>query len=686
MEKVMTLQELEREIQLLKGQIDYDTSKLQQLEKELYILKEHTMAAPPPMAQAMVTGVSMAPPPVAAPQHAHQSQVSKKKFDIENFIGKSSMGVMASVLIFISIIFFAVAILPYITDTIKMITMYAVSTAFIAVGLLLLKKTGKLFYMILSACGMGALYISILMSNIYFKAIGDIVLYLFILVWAVGIAAVAKNSIRTFSIVGNFGIIISVILGTFKCIGADDTAKFTVLMVFFILSAVIYGVANNRFYYSNTISNLIGILFLVLGYSVIDARNPLLFIILVATCLAQFTYITHRQISPYFVFNVLHKWILFIVLGFFIYSHEVLSENTDFRLDNYIFCAAIYLISLLSIWFTKVYYSKIKKADQYKSSLVIQIADIVTITIAALALDIHSSIFVLLVPVVFFVIGYLKADEKYIIATVATLGLSVFINDCMFTGILILAASSVLVGLYHKTYRKNSDSIKAWTSIVIRIAGLQLLKDIFENINLYKDIRGTIVLLILLAIDMTFKYLLSNKKKHKAVVCVADISSVICAMTVTVKLLWFDEGYIYYLTLLIGCIIFMNNVGRFISSRQTMKQIYAMLKLSLYLFIIFTSLEKTTIVLSVAFFVAAIIWVLLGFKIEAKPVRLYGLITAIISMAKLLLIDIQYNSSLGKAAGFFMCGILAFIISFIYNKFEKNSIIGIKEDEQNEHR
>lgn len=117
-----------------------------------------------------------------------------------------------------------------------------------------------------------------------------------------------------------------------------------------------------------------------------------------------------------------------------------------------------------------------------------------------------------------------------------------------------------------------------------------------------------------------------------------------------------------------------------------MKQIYAMLKLSFYLFIIFTSLEKTTIVLSVAFFVAAIIWVLLGFKIEAKPVRLYGLITAIISMAKLLLIDIQYNSSLGKAAGFFMCGILAFIISFIYNKFEKNSIIGIKEDEQNEHR
>ena len=63
----MTLQELEREIQLLKGQIDYDTSKLQQLERELYTLKEHTMAAPPPMAQAMVTGVSMAPPPVAAP-------------------------------------------------------------------------------------------------------------------------------------------------------------------------------------------------------------------------------------------------------------------------------------------------------------------------------------------------------------------------------------------------------------------------------------------------------------------------------------------------------------------------------------------------------------------------------------------------------------------------------------------
>ena len=74
-------------------------------------------------------------------------------------------------------------------------------------------------------------------------------------------------------------------------------------------------------------------------------------------------------------------------------------------------------------------------------------------------------------------------------------------------------------------------------------------------------------------------------------------------------------------------------------------------------------------------FVAAIIWVSIGFEINAKTVRLYGLVTAILSIVKLFLLDLQYNSSLTRAIGFFVCGILAFLISFIYNQFEKKDNI-----------
>jgi uncharacterized membrane protein len=51
---------------------------------------------------------------------------------------------------------------------------------------------------------------------------------------------------------------------------------------------------------------------------------------------------------------------------------------------------------------------------------------------------------------------------------------------------------------------------------------------------------------------------------------------------------------------------------------------------------------------------------------------MYGLVITNISIVKLILIDITYNGSLGKAIGFFICGILCFAISFIYSMIDKS--------------
>lgn len=664
----MTLEQLENEINALKSQMNVEQNKLNELEYELYLLKQQrTMQTPPvPSPPPMQYKTSMSSNASHKSLYTPPPQVNGKSFDIEKFIGKSWMGIMASVLIFISIIMFAVVLLPFMSDTVKMCIMYAVSIAFIVGGLVLHRKCGNLYYMILSACGMGALYISMLLSNIYFKAIGDIPLYLFILIWAAGIAIVAKNSIRTFNIIGNIGIVFSVFLGTQKCIDYEDVIKFIVLLLFFIVSEIVYSVLNQKFLVSNSISNIAGIIVCTVGYVCIDISNLFIVFVLIATCAVQLVYLSLRKIRPYFIFNTIYKWLIYLLFNFYIFS--------GICGDAVVFEILIYVLSFISIFFVNLYYMKFALVDKFYSKLVIEIIDIITITCIIMTADYPGYIFILLVPLVFMVIGILRKDEKYLIAATATLAISIFKNNMAVIGILILVCSGLLIVYYQRIKSRTSDIIRACNSIIIKITVVQLLLRFFDYVNFNEDICGTIVIFAIVILDMLFKYRLSNGRQDKAVVYTAYASNVVCGIVI-MAMLTVQEGITYYLTLLLGCAVFMNNVARFIKSNQMWKQLYAMIKITLYIIVVFETLQSATILLSVFLFVAAIIWVSIGFEINAKTVRLYGLVTAILSIVKLFLLDLQYNSSLTRAIGFFVCGILAFLISFIYNQFEKKDNI-----------
>lgn len=100
-----------------------------------------------------------------------------KKRDLEKTFGRFWMGVIASGMVFISFIFFAVVLLPVLTDGMKIGAMFLVSFIFLGAGLVKLSVDNEnKFYLALCGCGVGAVYISLLVSNIYFKAVNDIVL------------------------------------------------------------------------------------------------------------------------------------------------------------------------------------------------------------------------------------------------------------------------------------------------------------------------------------------------------------------------------------------------------------------------------------------------------------------------------------------------------------------------------
>jgi uncharacterized membrane protein len=186
------------------------------------------------------------------------------------------------------------------------------------------------------------------------------------------------------------------------------------------------------------------------------------------------------------------------------------------------------------------------------------------------------------------------------------------------------------------------------------------------------DIERAVILALLLATNLVFRFVL-NKKGDKPLLVCTYISSAFLMAGSTVQLYSISISSVdYYITLLIAAAIFANNTYRFVRSADVKYQLYGAFKVTAFLVIVLTSLHRASVLLSVALLVLSILWILAGFGFSAKAVRIYGLVITNISIVKLILIDITYNSTLEKAAGFFICGVLCFVISFIYSRIDRN--------------
>ena len=198
---------------IIENKIEYLTKELDYLNNQLNLLKlsvenetEHnnTYSAdkPPVNPQPYYSaGHSSAPQPYYSKGQVHPyspvtsttgtsidngvRKNSTKNFNnFELLMGKSLMGIFASVLIFISLILFATLVLPMLSDTAKILILYIFSFALMIAGIFLLKKDShNKLYISISGCGTGAIFISLLLSNMYFKIINEITLYLFIFVY-----------------------------------------------------------------------------------------------------------------------------------------------------------------------------------------------------------------------------------------------------------------------------------------------------------------------------------------------------------------------------------------------------------------------------------------------------------------------------------------------------------------------
>ena len=97
---------------------------------------------------------------------------------------------------------------------------------------------------------------------------------------------------------------------------------------------------------------------------------------------------------------------------------------------------------------------------------------------------------------------------------------------------------------------------------------------------------------------------------------------------------------------------------------------YIGLKYTVFMIMLVDAHFELSMLLSVLMLLSGAGSITFGFYKNYKSFRIYGLILSMVSVFKLILFDVSGKSALYNAAGFLVCGLICFGISFLYNKIE----------------
>ncbi|MBE5934519.1 MAG: DUF2339 domain-containing protein [Lachnospiraceae bacterium] len=597
--------------------------------------------------------------------------------DIEKIMGKFVMGVAASILIFVSLVMFAGSINPSLTNILKMITMYVLSFAFIGFGLYKIHRNpNDKFFLTITGCGVGALYITIIMSNMYFKAIGDIVLYVLIAIWSVGVCYLSKQKNIMFMIIGHLGITIAIYAGTGICAHRSDGSMFTALIIFYIISASVFNVVHyNRDFSKNVFNyviNIINVLMLCESYTVIyDEKVEVAGVIILFILLAYLTLM---------LFSKLENTTVAFPIVLLIYMYGLTSFMGELMTSN-VYGIILYIISLVIV----VSLDRRTWGNEITEMLSIIVGILYMIVGAVTNETCADYAFLYMVVIPLLVYGYVRSNSLYKYCAIGILicynyqsvideyiveeylgTMHRYIVSCI-----ILIAAIVLIYRFKYEYSKiYKYTVHIAMFLQIFFIGMITISNLFDADDLAVQL-AFIVATIYNALMMKFfgdDFETDEPEEHR-------MYSAINLIMMFVGLFIIGDAvnpFIHFVLIAVAVVAFMINSKKYLDYEDSIwPGIYVGAKFVLLLIVILDSFDAAGYVISIACFIFAIISIVCGFRFYYKSLRIFGLILSMVSIFKLLVIDINYGNSVGNALSFFASGVLCFAISLIYNYIDK---------------
>lgn len=610
-------------------------------------------------------------PTISASEESKTSTTYGQK-DLEKTIGKSLMGIFASVLIFISLILFATLLLPYFNDTAKMITTYVVSFGFLGAGVWKMKKDpDNKFYIALTGCGMGALYISLLLSNVYFGVLGDILLYVLICIWGIGVSIFAKHHSKVFQVIGELGILISMLFGCALCINEEDADKFFVLLIYYLVSSgVFYWMHYEKEFSKNILHHICNVIsLLALATGCYDLGNEALYakevwMVLIIATLSFAGALTHKQEEDGIGFGILSSAYLLIIY----FMIEPFCPN-DKMFSMIAYFMSIPLLVLLE-W-RKMYCKEGKYIVQGV------VTGMMLLGLSGWG-DMYSygAVPMLILPLL--LCGFLLKNPVWKYGSLVAMIVYLFAGDPIGeAGHFLLLLLSSVAGYVILYWKKEQYSVGfKWglyilTLLIFMVSGSELV-DMLSADYIPTFFWPFIALVIFntAMIKSVFAGNLQTKEPDSL-----QLYYLVNAILMVAGLVAVNDGYEfgYHLFLIVFTLVtFLLNSKNLLDKRENMAAgVYVGIKFTVFMIAVLNSFESVNYVMSIACLLLAITSIIIGFAGDYKSIRIYGLVLSMISIFKLIMIDISYENTLGHALSFFVSGVLCFVISLIYNYIDK---------------
>ncbi len=609
----------------------------------------------------------------------------------ESWIGKHLMSIIASVLIFVALILFASLIIPYLSDGIKITLMFTVSLGLSAFSYFMhRKKPDNTFFTALLACGIGCTYISILVTRISFEAIGDIGMYVLMLVWGIAVLFLARKENWLFQIISNAGFVISMVMA----FGINSEKLILPLLTYLI----IMGGAHQYIFWKNSLQRMVqfGVNLAILAqYTAVlrvhfdgGAAYIIAFVIMSILALAAFLYFTfgdficEKASSPYFalagaatlaityygLMNGLGAPDMARVCGLLVIGvlAEVAMIMTDRKNpDNE---HALFSLIWISIWFSVVAIIAFSYVETYYNT---------------------GIVYLLLAPLALW--GIKSGNKCYkwqAFALAAVFALIEMWGGMTLIFSIMAFAYTVLVFVIEAFILNNTKELKVsyyFFTIVNLLIMMNAICGKYEIADDYRLVLISVPAGLLNAAMMLIHFDRDNSgKSDLSILKLLNAFNIIGMITGLYDMLSADNAIAIGISLVFTVTLASINLKHHMEGKGEEK-LYAGIKYGIILITALFCYEAKGYIASVVILAYAIVCIIIGFskRFGAKELRVYGLILSMICVVKFIMIDTTYENTLGHALSFLISGILCFAISAIYNHFAKQDLT---EDNNTEDR
>lgn len=628
----------------------------------------------------------------------------KKQSDVETTIGKNVMGIFASILIFISLIFLGAVALPMLSEYVKMILMYVISLTFAGIGMFLVHKNSKnKLYLSIAGCGAGAIYISIIQSYAHFEIFNSIAVYVGILIWAVLVGVLSRFKSQIFLIIGQIGVAISILFGAVAYEpGEKGEMDFMLLILFFAVAELVFVFTRREREYEKNVVNIvsmmvsIGLMFITyVDIHAVETPYGYMALILlpVVTCLPMLLgfvyYIPNNENAAFFgISNSIFSIMLFAMLAERSTASTIIACVT----------AVVLMISLE----VKFYGVRNAKGKELEGKVVFQVILLISLMMLLLEQCSVSSTYVLApITLGFMLYGYLGKNKAYKILSIVGYVVTMLSANTNWITVSICSVLFVVALILIQTAKHD---YALWEKLTIYpiffVVECYFIDSMLVSMELqHNEMVGVLVPLIPIAVHMCMLYIPAIKRhpilKQDEVGYAIEMGviNIILILWTAVNMILADEMPSRIVAVVVGCIpVIMNSIGLIRHCEGTWASIYVGLKYAFYLLMALIAFDAPLFLMSVEILLLAVFCITCGFYLEKrkgnsqKGVRIVGLILALIGILKLILIDIEYNSLLVRAISFFVSGLLCFGISFLYNRVDKKIADDIRNETQSENR